>query len=70
MTGFTDPTLITPSLNLQLGNPDKDLEYCLCRIRFVLPLFYSVVLVVIDYFTSKVLVLSEKRCEKRGTELV
>jgi hypothetical protein len=52
-----------------LGNQDENLECCLRRVSFVLRLFYSVVLIVIHYFISQVLALSEKRHEKRSIEL-
>jgi hypothetical protein len=49
----------------------RQLEYYLHRICFVLPPhFYFVVLVLIDYFISQVLALSEKQREKRAAELV
>jgi hypothetical protein len=40
MTAFADPTWLVPSLDLLLGNPDKDMEYSLHHISFVLPLFF------------------------------
>jgi ABC-type protease/lipase transport system fused ATPase/permease subunit len=50
---------------LSLESLDEDLEYCFCRICFVFPLhFYVVVLVLICCFISQVLALSEKQCEK------
>jgi uncharacterized coiled-coil protein SlyX len=58
-----------PSLDLLPRNLDQDLEYYLHCVNFVLPLFYSLVLIVIDYFTSLALVLSDERCEKWGAEL-
>jgi uncharacterized coiled-coil protein SlyX len=54
---------------LPLESLDEDLEYCLCRISFVLPPhFYIAVLVLIDCFILQVLALSGKQCEKRVTK--
>jgi hypothetical protein len=58
ITTFVDPTQLVPSLDLQLGNLDKDLEYCLGHVSFVLHLFYFVVLIVIEYFTLQALAQS------------
>jgi uncharacterized coiled-coil protein SlyX len=46
-----------------------DLEYCLHRVSFVLPSFYSVMLILIDCVTSQTLAPLERRHEKRGAEL-
>jgi hypothetical protein len=58
ITTFVDPTQLVPSLDLLLGNLDKDLEYCLRHVSFVLHLFYFVVLIVIEYFTLQALAQS------------
>jgi hypothetical protein len=70
ITAFADATRLAPSLDLPLENPDEDMEYYLCRVGFLFPSFYSVMLVLIDYFTSHALALSKKGCEKMGAELV
>jgi hypothetical protein len=48
---FADPTRLVPSLDLLLENLDKDVEYCLHRVSFLLLSHFGVVvLVLIDYF--------------------
>jgi hypothetical protein len=50
-----------PSLDFPLENLDEDLEYCLRRVSFVLPLHFSVVaLVLINYSILQALALSGK----------
>jgi hypothetical protein len=56
-------------LYLPLENLDEDLECCLCRVGFVLPsYFHVIVLALIDYSISQVLALSEKQRVKRAAE--
>jgi hypothetical protein len=49
---------------------DKDLESCLHRVSFVLPLyFHAIVLVLIDCSILEELALSGKQCARRADEL-
>jgi hypothetical protein len=66
---FADPTCVTPLLDLPLGNLGEDLDYFLHRVSFMLSSFRFVMPIVIDYFASQALALSEKRLEKRGAEV-
>jgi hypothetical protein len=60
-----------PSLDLPWENLDEDLECCMCRVSFVLPLYFHViVLTLIDCSISQALALSEKQHAKRATESV
>jgi hypothetical protein len=54
-----------------LENLDEDLECCLCRVSFILPsYFHVIVLALIDYSISQALALSEEQRAKRATESV
>jgi hypothetical protein len=54
---------------LTLENLEEELEHCLCRVSFVVPLYFCAsVLILIGRIFSQALVLSEDNCKRRMTE--